>query len=166
MRWLSILVSLALLGCESVPDRGDPGTVVDVREMGSAERILRLEGMEVLVSREGKPYPPYLLDLKALPREDGTRIGIVMINPELRFEACREIELFADEASVPLRGIEYQKSVGSDGWFEGWWIDVGSESLGRLAAARRAGGRFCEAEMWLDEEQMAVLKRFAVEVIR
>ncbi len=158
-------VFLTLCSCSTVPQRGATGRIVDERDTGAAVRVLRLEGMEVLVSREGRPYPPYLLDLKAFPREDGARFGLVMVNPELRFTECRHIELLAGDASVPLRHIEYLHTRGNTGWFEGWWIDVGPESLAKLAATTRAGGRFCEAEVWLDEEQRALLKSFAVKVI-
>lgn len=121
--------------------------------------------MEVLVSHEGKPYPPYLLDLKAFPRDDGARIGVVMVNAELRYTDCQRIELFADDESVPIRRIEYLHERGNTGWFEGWWIDLSPEVLSRLATATRVGGIFCDAEMWLDKEQQAVLKDFVVKVI-
>lgn len=163
---LFVALSLPLASCSSIPDRGETGSVIDERKTGSATRVLRLEGMEVIVLREGKPYPPYLLDLKAFPHEDGVRLGIVMVNDELRFGECQEIALFADDVSVPLRRVEYLHTRGNERWFEGWWIDVGYESLAKLAAATRTGGTFCEAEMWLDEDQRALLKDFAVRIIR
>jgi hypothetical protein len=160
------LLALALCACTTTThERGATGTIVDERKTGSAERVLRLEGMEVRVLREGEPYPPYLLDLKAFPTDDGVRIGVVMLNDELRFQECRRIELFADGVSVPLRRIQYLHTRGSTKWFEGWWIDVGPRSLAKLAAATKAGGAFCEAEMWLDEDQRALLKDFAVRAL-
>lgn len=159
------MLGVAIVSCSTIPERGATGTLIDERETGSATRVLRLEGMEVLVFREGRPYPPYLLDLKLFPRDDGARLGVVMVNHELRFTECERVELLADGESLPLRRIEYMHTRGSDGWFEGWWIDVGPASLGKLAVATRAGGVFCEAEMWLDEDQRALLKDFTARVI-
>lgn len=163
---LSLLVlALALSACVTAHRRGATGRIVDERKTGESERVLRLEGMEVAVTREGAPYPPYLLELKAFPSDDGVRLGVVMLNDEPRFHECRHVELFADGESVPLRRIRYLQSPGAEQWFEGWWIDVGPKSLAKLAAAVRAGGAFCEAEMWLDEPQRALFKDFAARAL-
>lgn len=162
---LTIPLLVALVGCATVPERGAVGRIIDERETDSAERVLRLEGMEVRVLREGEPSPPYLADVKAFPREDGVRFGLVMVNPELRFTECQRVELLADGESLPIRRIQYLHTRGNTSWFEGWWIDVGPRSLAKLAAATRAGGAFCDTEVWLDEDQRALLKDFAARAL-
>jgi hypothetical protein len=161
-----LAAAFCAVGCSTIPDKGSPGKVEELLNETTRARSFRLDGMTVLVTHDGKPFPPYEAEVRGLPRDWGGRLGFVMISPEPRFKECRQIELLADDTSVPVRDIEYQNTLGSEAWFEGYWIDVNAKSLGKMAGAKTAGARFCDAELFLDDEQMKVFRSFVSRVVR
>lgn len=166
VRVLSLAVLLATLGCNTIPDRGDPGEVV-LDEQGAAKSaVWRIEEMKALLFKDDAPYPPYVVEVRVAGGEEMSRLGLILALQEQRYETCGDLSLFADDEDLPIRGVEYASTVSSNGFLEGWWLDVDVKTLARMASATKSGGRFCEAEWRLDADQRAVLRKLVSKLVR
>jgi len=159
------LALLALVACSTIPSKGDTGAVLRDEEGVARSSVWRVEGMTALLYQGDKPYPPYSVEVRIVGGTHMSRLGLILALDERRYDGCGELSLYADDVDLPIRGVEYASTASSNGWLEGWWLDVDVKTLAKLATGRASGGRFCDTEWRLDDDQRAVLRKFASKLV-
>jgi hypothetical protein len=162
-----LVAMIGAVACNTIPSVGSPGEVVRDEIGPTRTPVYRLGGMVVLLKKAGEAYPPYAADLRIVPSEsERARLGLILHTPQQRYATCGELSLRADDVDLPLRGIEYASTVASNGWMEGWWIDVDVATLAKMAASADSGGTFCGVDWRFDKEQNAVLRKWVAKNVR
>ena len=156
---------LTLAACSTIPSKGDTGAVQLDEEGAAKSAVWRIEGMTALLYRDDKPYPPYSVEVRMVGGTHMSRLGLILIVDERRYDSCGDLSLRADDVELPIRGVEYASTASSNGWLEGWWLDVDVKTLAKLATGRASGGRFCDTEWRLDDDQRAVLRKFTSKLV-
>jgi hypothetical protein len=153
------------VGCSSIPDRGDPGEVVLDEEGAAKSAVWRIEGMTALLFKDGAPQRPYQVEVRVAGGTHMSRLGLILVQDQRTYDTCGELTLHADGQDLPIRGMEYASTVSSNGWLEGWWLDVDVKSLAKMASGPTAGGTFCGVEWRLDKDQRAVLRKLVSKIV-
>jgi hypothetical protein len=165
----TLVVALAVIcgACSTIPKAGAPGEVVREESGPTKTPVYKITGMVVMLKKGGEPHPPYAADLRLVPQEgERARLGLVLHTPQQRWQSCGELFILSDGEQMPIRGVEYASTVSSNGFLEGWWIDIDIASLAKMAAAKDAGGSFCGVDWRFDEEQNATLREWVAACIK